>query len=424
MSSLAAAQADGYYIDPSAYTGARGKRGSANAIAGLKNALSVRANPPGVIRFEMPHDVWCLGCGHHVALGTRFNAAKARVGAYHTTPVWEFRMACPSHSGCAQEFLVRTAPAEGGYEFVGGCVRKVKDWVPGALDGLGVHGGSLAASGAAERAREERAHDGIARLAHAADDARVVSAEAARLAVMADDAERRYGDRLAANGTARAVLRDAAARDAAALSGGAARGLPGLAIYAGSDSAQTAAAHGGEEEDACIVAEAFATRDAAVDAAELTQRLERGKADSAILASHQRHALLAAPVFPLDAARAAAVRSLKRPRTGAYAAAAPAFPSCTPRCGLALDGAPVSHHREGSRRSFSVSDIVRHGLAVSVEMAAAASRAASSEARALSLQLRARGAAAARQVGGPLVSFGVGCRGNSEAKIGSRSKQA
>lgn len=41
MSSLAAVQADGYYINPAAYNPAK-KRGSANAIAGI-NALDVRS---------------------------------------------------------------------------------------------------------------------------------------------------------------------------------------------------------------------------------------------------------------------------------------------------------------------------------------------------------------------------------------------
>ena len=51
MSSLAAVQADGYYINPAAYNPAA-KRGSANAIAG-SHALGVRANrlyTEGIVR--------------------------------------------------------------------------------------------------------------------------------------------------------------------------------------------------------------------------------------------------------------------------------------------------------------------------------------------------------------------------------------
>ena len=73
MSSLAAVQADGYYIDPSKYDPRRGK-GSANAIAN-SHPLGARAKRRGegitVIRFEMPYDSVCLGCGHFVSHGVR-----------------------------------------------------------------------------------------------------------------------------------------------------------------------------------------------------------------------------------------------------------------------------------------------------------------------------------------------------------------
>jgi hypothetical protein len=77
MSSLAASRADNYYYDPAHFDPSK-RRGSANAIAG-SHPLGVRANKLKtegilVIRFEMPYDSWCDGCGEHIARGIRFNA--------------------------------------------------------------------------------------------------------------------------------------------------------------------------------------------------------------------------------------------------------------------------------------------------------------------------------------------------------------
>jgi len=105
MSSLAAAQADGYYRPPD-WDG----KASLNKITGSKGAWywvlglvvwcfqdqSV-AHPPslppflpllpghnqftqkGVIRFELPYNSWCLKCESHIGKGVRFNAQKKQV---------------------------------------------------------------------------------------------------------------------------------------------------------------------------------------------------------------------------------------------------------------------------------------------------------------------------------------------------------
>jgi coiled-coil domain-containing protein 130 len=55
------------------------------------------------VRFELPFNIWCgvleedgssSGCGKHIAMGVRYNAAKREAGAYHSTKIWEFNFKC------------------------------------------------------------------------------------------------------------------------------------------------------------------------------------------------------------------------------------------------------------------------------------------------------------------------------------------
>lgn len=61
----------------------------------------------GHFRFEMPFNVWCLGCNNHVGMGVRYNAEKKKIGMYYTTPLYEFRMKCHL---CDNYFVIRTDP--------------------------------------------------------------------------------------------------------------------------------------------------------------------------------------------------------------------------------------------------------------------------------------------------------------------------
>lgn len=75
-----------------------------------------------VIRFEMPFNVWCNGCGHLIGKGVRFNAEKKAVGAYYSTKIWSFSMTAP----CCQEHIeVQTDPKNHEYIVVAGARRKV-----------------------------------------------------------------------------------------------------------------------------------------------------------------------------------------------------------------------------------------------------------------------------------------------------------
>ncbi|KAL8418741.1 hypothetical protein RB594_002088 [Gaeumannomyces avenae] len=70
--------------------------------------------PPQTVRFEMPFPVWCGTCARPTVIGqgVRFNAAKRRVGAHHSTPIFSFTF---RHADCGGELEVRTDPAATDY---------------------------------------------------------------------------------------------------------------------------------------------------------------------------------------------------------------------------------------------------------------------------------------------------------------------
>lgn len=61
-----------------------------------------------IIRFEMPYNIWCDGCGNHIGMGVRYNAEKKKIGMYYSTPVYQFRMKCHL---CDNHFEIKTDPA-------------------------------------------------------------------------------------------------------------------------------------------------------------------------------------------------------------------------------------------------------------------------------------------------------------------------
>uniref|UniRef100_A0A7E4VBN0 Coiled-coil domain-containing protein 130 n=1 Tax=Panagrellus redivivus TaxID=6233 RepID=A0A7E4VBN0_PANRE len=86
-----------------------------------------------IIRFEMPFNVWCTGCGNHIGMGVRYNAEKRKVGMYYTTPLYEFSMKCVY---CPTKFIIRTDPKNFDYELVDGCRRQEKRFDSGELDNV------------------------------------------------------------------------------------------------------------------------------------------------------------------------------------------------------------------------------------------------------------------------------------------------
>ncbi|KAB2569224.1 Coiled-coil domain-containing protein [Lasiodiplodia theobromae] len=77
-------------------------------------ARKLRSEGVLVVRFEMPFAVWCDTCAPPTIIGqgVRFNAEKKRVGAYHSTPIWEFAL---KHAACGGRIVVRTDPRRAEY---------------------------------------------------------------------------------------------------------------------------------------------------------------------------------------------------------------------------------------------------------------------------------------------------------------------
>ncbi|CAN7937331.1 unnamed protein product, partial [Ixodes hexagonus] len=80
-----------------------------------------------VIRFEMPYNIWCDGCGNHIGTGVRYNAEKSKVGMYYSTPIYKFRMKCHL---CDNHFEIKTDPQNMDYEIVCGARRQERRWDP------------------------------------------------------------------------------------------------------------------------------------------------------------------------------------------------------------------------------------------------------------------------------------------------------
>jgi coiled-coil domain-containing protein 130 len=125
MSSLAATQADGYYAPPEYYESGAYKKQSVSQF----NENSKGNNQylkQGVVRFELPYDGFCQGCGEHVGKGTRFNAKKSKVGSYFTSPIYKFIMTCRVCS--KNEFVIQTNPKEKCFDYVEGIHKQVQEF--------------------------------------------------------------------------------------------------------------------------------------------------------------------------------------------------------------------------------------------------------------------------------------------------------
>jgi coiled-coil domain-containing protein 130 len=74
-----------------------------------------------IVRFELPFNIWCAGCGNHAGMGVRYNAEKSQVGKYYTTPIFRFCMKCTM---CENRFEIETDPKNFDYKVVSGASRQ------------------------------------------------------------------------------------------------------------------------------------------------------------------------------------------------------------------------------------------------------------------------------------------------------------
>ncbi|KAG2211846.1 hypothetical protein INT47_004533 [Mucor saturninus] len=104
------------------------EKGSINKFNGT-HAYGARAKKIDqgilVVRFELPYNIWCLGCNNHVGQGVRYNAEKKTVGKYYSTPIIQFRMKCHL---CDNYIEIQTDPKNSAYVVVSGAQKKMEEW--------------------------------------------------------------------------------------------------------------------------------------------------------------------------------------------------------------------------------------------------------------------------------------------------------
>jgi coiled-coil domain-containing protein 130 len=123
MSSLAATQADGYYLPPECYESGAYRNKSKNQWHQQQQQSTTRK---GTVRFELPYRGICQTCHVTIARGTRYNATKHTTDqSYFTTPILEFHMQCRA---CTKQlFVIATDPAARGFRYVSGIQRRAGD---------------------------------------------------------------------------------------------------------------------------------------------------------------------------------------------------------------------------------------------------------------------------------------------------------
>ncbi|KAF4504906.1 hypothetical protein G6O67_008299 [Ophiocordyceps sinensis] len=171
------------------------------------------------VRFEMPFAVWCGSCPRPTLIGqgVRFNAEKRRVGAYHSTPIWSFRL---RHADCGGALEMRTDPRNTAYVVVSGGTRR--DDGGAAREALGLD---------AQEARDEERRNAFASLEKTIGDREQLRRADERIVGLLEASARQWHDPYAQNQRLRRVFRSGRherERDAAAA--GRLRDSMGLAL--------------------------------------------------------------------------------------------------------------------------------------------------------------------------------------------------
>ncbi|KAI0453836.1 hypothetical protein F5B21DRAFT_269296 [Xylaria acuta] len=183
---------------------------SGNAL-NKKHALGARASKlrtEGIltVRFEMPFSVWCGTCSKPTLIGqgVRFNAEKKKVGAYHSTPIWSFRM---RHTECGGAIEIRTDPASAEYVVAEGGTRR--DTGDDKDDSLVTSRHLVGGLGEIQTTKEKDAlrNDAFARLEKTIEDRGVLIERTHRIAELEDASHRAWEDPYAQNRRLRAAFR-------------------------------------------------------------------------------------------------------------------------------------------------------------------------------------------------------------------------
>ncbi|CAB3376290.1 Hypothetical predicted protein [Cloeon dipterum] len=148
-----------------------------------------------IIRFEMPYNIWCDGCNNHIGMGVRYNAEKTKVGMYHSTPVYQFKMKCHL---CDNYIQMKTDPGNLDYEIVSGARRQENRWDPLQNEQVVPE---------TKETSRRMADDAMFRLEHQGKDQGAADAAAPRLRLLMDRAEEKWKDDYGANCALRAEMR-------------------------------------------------------------------------------------------------------------------------------------------------------------------------------------------------------------------------
>ncbi|XDG06121.1 hypothetical protein ABKA04_005736 [Annulohypoxylon sp. FPYF3050] len=179
------------------------------------NALH-KKRPPGIsqdgtqtVRFEMPFAIWCLHCENPpptttssssssssanakkgkptiIGQGVRFNATKHKIGNYHSTPIFAFRM---RHPPCGGAIEIRTDPANTAYVVVSGARKRDT--------GDGKDEDSLVASSVpilTDREKEALRTDAFAKLERTIEDRKVLEQAKLRIEELEGESRRLWED--------------------------------------------------------------------------------------------------------------------------------------------------------------------------------------------------------------------------------------
>ncbi|KAI1141357.1 DUF455 domain protein [Hypoxylon sp. FL0543] len=170
-----------------------------------------KKRPPGfsrdgaqqTVRFEMPFAIWCSHCPKPtlIAQGVRFNAAKRKVGQYHSTPVFAFRM---RHADCGGAIEIRTDPQNTTYAVAEGARKR----------DTGDEGDPLASASASglapiltDKEREALRTNAFAKLERTIEDRKALEHASRRIAELEHDSARRWEDPYERNRRLRAAFR-------------------------------------------------------------------------------------------------------------------------------------------------------------------------------------------------------------------------
>uniref|UniRef100_A0A6V7JAJ2 Coiled-coil domain-containing protein 130 n=1 Tax=Bracon brevicornis TaxID=1563983 RepID=A0A6V7JAJ2_9HYME len=155
-----------------------------------------------IIRFEMPFNIWCNGCGNHIGMGVRYNAEKKKVGMYYSTPLYQFRMKCHL---CDNHFEIKTDPANLTYVIESGARRQENRWDPKENEQVVPE---------TKEVSKRLYDDAMFKLEHGVDDLKTAKSQDPTLNRIIAKNESRWQDDYSANCALRATFRSKKKEDA------------------------------------------------------------------------------------------------------------------------------------------------------------------------------------------------------------------